>query len=68
MDNYLDNNVVLDDLVYRIDRRPVTTHKLNTDKIKTVEDIAKILREIVVVNLREGTTCDLYENLKEYFD
>jgi hypothetical protein len=78
---FMDNNLVvghcsqltnendISDLVYRIDNRPIITHRLNINKVKTFEDVIKVLEGLCIeVHLREGTTCEMYEKLKDYMD
>ena len=63
------NNNYISDLVHRIDLRPTTTHKLNINKVKTLEDVIKIIDALnIEVTIREGETSEMYEKLKEYFD
>jgi hypothetical protein len=44
-------------------------HKLNINKVKTLEDVIKIIDALnIEITSYEGTTCELYEKLKDYFD
>lgn len=53
--------------VLTLNTQTINVYKLDIDKIKTLEDVKKVLDALdIQITLRQGLTSNKYEKLKDY--